>query len=118
MSEAVKELISQALDQDYNNANKTFNDVMTIKMSDLLDQEQVRLADQIYNGVEPDDETDEDIMGDEDGDQLELDLDTEGDDEAEEAEEEIEDEDLDLDDAEWDDEDLDDDEDDDEDDEV
>lgn len=106
MSEAVKELISQALDQDYNNANKTFNDVMTIKMSDLLDQEKVRLADQIYNGVEADDEDEEDIMGDEDGDQLELDLDTEGDDEAEEAEEEIEDEDLDLDD-ELDDEDLD-----------
>jgi len=106
MSEAVKELISQALDQDYNNANKTFNDVMTIKMSDLLDQEKVRLADNIYNGVEADDENDDDIMGDEDGDQLELDLDTEGDDEAEEAEEEIEDEDLDLDD-ELDDEDLD-----------
>ena len=30
MSEAVKDMISQALDQDFNNANKTFNDVMTI----------------------------------------------------------------------------------------
>jgi hypothetical protein len=110
MSEAVKELISQALDQDYNNANKTFNDVMTIKMSDLLDQEKVRLADQIYNGVEADDENDDDIMGDEDGDQLELDLDTEGDDEAEEAEEEIENEDLDLDDEDHDEEDEDEDE--------
>jgi hypothetical protein len=110
MSEAVKELISQALDQDYNNANKTFNDVMTIKMSDLLDQEKVRLADNIYNGVEADDENDDDIMGDEDGDQLELDLDTEGDDEAEEAEEEIENEDLDLDDEDHDEEDEDEDE--------
>jgi len=108
MSEAVKDLISQALDQDFNNANKTFNDVMTIKMSDLLDQEKVRLADNIYNGVEADDENDDDIMGDEDGDQLELDLETEDDDEAEEAEEEIEDEDLDLDDEEWDDDDEDD----------
>ena len=98
MSEAVKDLIQQAMDQDYNNANKTFNDVMTIKMSDLLDQEKVRLADNIYNGVEPDDEDEDDIMGDEDGDQLELDLETEDDDEAEEDEEEIEDEDLDLDD--------------------
>jgi len=98
MSEAVKDLIQQAMDQDYNNANKTFNDVMTIKMSDLLDQEKVRLADNIYNGVEPDDEDEDDIMGDEDGDQLELDLETEDDYEAEEAEEEIEDEDLDLDD--------------------
>jgi len=96
MSEAVKELISQAIDQDFTNANKTFNDVMTIKMSDLLDQEQVRLADQIYNGVEPDDADEDDIMGDEDGDdQLELDLGTEdefeSDGEGEEEELEFED---------------------------
>ena len=61
MSEAVKDLIQQAMDQDFNNANKTFQDVMTIKMSDLLDQEKVRLADQIYNGVEPEDEEDLDL---------------------------------------------------------
>ena len=100
MSEAVKDLIQQAVDQDFNNANKTFGDMMTIKMSDLLDQEKVRIADQIYNGVEPDDETDEDIMGDEDGDQLELDFETEDDDEVEEEETEDEDEDLDLEDEE------------------
>lgn len=100
MSEAIKDMISQALDQDFNQANRTFADVMTIKMSDLLDQEQVRLADQIYNGVEPDDEDEEDIMGDEDGDQLELDFETEDDDEVEEEEIEDEDEDLDLEDEE------------------
>jgi hypothetical protein len=96
MSEAVKDMISQALDQDFNNANKTFGDVMTIKLTDLLDQEQVRLADNIYNGVEPDDENQEDIMGDEDGDQLELDLDPEDGDETEEDEEEISDEEMDI----------------------
>ena len=100
MSEAIKDMISQALDQDFNQANKTFADVMTIKMSDLLDQEQVRLADQSYNGVEPDDEDEEDIMGNEDGDQLELDFETEDDDEVEEEEIEDEDEDLDLEDEE------------------
>ena len=64
MSEAVKDLIQQALDADYNKANKIFSDVMTIKVQDVLDQEKVRLADQIYNGAEPEDEddiTDEDI---------------------------------------------------------
>ena len=61
MSEAVKDLIQQAMDQDFNNANKTFQDVMTIKMSDLLDQEKVRLADQIYNGIEPENEEDLDL---------------------------------------------------------
>ena len=99
MSEAVKDMIQQALDQDFNDANKTFNDVMTIKMSDLLDQEKVRLADQIYNGVEPNDEDDDDIVGDEDGDdQLELDLETEGESESEgETEEEDEEEDFEYD---------------------
>lgn len=83
MSEAVKELINQALDQDFNRANKTFNDVITVKMSDLMDQEKIRLADQIYNGVDADDENEDDVMGDEDGDeQLELDL--EADSESEE----------------------------------
>ena len=103
MSEAVKDMISQALDQDFNNANKTFNDVMTIKLTDLLDQEKVRLADNIYNGVEADDADEDDIMGDEDGDQLELDLETDdGDEESEEDEEmsDADDDELDLDDEE------------------
>ncbi len=98
MSEAVKDLIQQALDQDFNQANKTFQDVITVKMTDVLDQEKIRLADAIYNGVEPDGiGNEDDFMGDEDGDQLELDLDTEDDDEAE-AEEVEGEEDADTDD--------------------
>lgn len=50
-----------ALDQDYNNANKTFGEIMTIKMNDLLDQEKIRLADNIYNGSEDDDISDEEV---------------------------------------------------------
>ena len=100
MSELARELVQQALDQDYNKANKTFSDMMSSKLTDVLDQEQIRLANSVYNGMEPDDEDEEDIMGDEDGDQLELDLETEDDDETEEDHEEIEDEDLDLDDEE------------------
>ena len=97
MSEAVKDLINQALDQDYNQANKTFNDVITVKMSDLLDQEKIRLADNIYNGVDDALADEDDIMGDEDGDeQLELDLDAEDeseqDGETEEEDDESEDE--------------------------
>ena len=59
----VQGMISHAMDQDWNNANKIFGDIMTMKVQDMLDQEKVRLADQIYNGAEPDDEE-----------QLELDL--------------------------------------------
>lgn len=52
----IQDLIKSALDKDYNNANKTFGEVMTIKMSDLLDQEKIKMADQVYNGVEEEEE--------------------------------------------------------------
>ena len=98
-----QELIQQALDQDYNKANKTFGDMMTVKLDDLLDQEKVRLADQIFNGA-PDVDNDADDMGDEDGiDQLELDLEAEGEFEADESgdeeDDEVEEEDDSLDDV-------------------
>ena len=52
----IQDLIRSALEKDYNNANKTFGEVMTIKMSDLLDQEKIRMADQVYNGAEEESE--------------------------------------------------------------
>ena len=61
----IQDLIKASLDKDYNHANKIFGEVMTIKMSDLLDQEKVRLADQIYNGV-PEEEEEEVEVDDED----------------------------------------------------
>jgi hypothetical protein len=88
MSEAnpVQDLIQNAIDQDFNKANNTFNDIMTVKMTDLLDQEKIRIADQMYNGVEDE----------EDDGQLDLDLDG-GDEEA--SEESSEDQDPDEEDA-------------------
>ena len=80
MSEDTETMIQQALDQDWNKANKTFSDMMSVKLQDVLDQEKIKLADQIYNGVE--EIEDEDI----DDDQLEMDLEDEGDD-GEEGEE-------------------------------
>ena len=65
----IKDLIKASLNKDYNHANKIFGEVMTIKMSDLLDQEKVRLADQIYNQVPEDEESDDNGIDDEtDGD--------------------------------------------------
>ena len=52
----IQDLIKAALDNDYNNANKTFGEVMTIKMSDLLDQEKIKMADQVYNDAEEEEE--------------------------------------------------------------
>ena len=62
----VQDLIKYSIDQDFTKASKTFGDIMTIKMNDILDQEKIRLSDQIYNGVE--DEPEE-------GEQLDLELD-------------------------------------------
>ena len=85
----LEDLVQYSLDQDFNNANKVFNDVISVKLNDVLDQEKIKLANQIYNGqpAEADD-----TEGDED--QLELDLDNEedGGDVDVEAESGIEDE--------------------------
>ena len=90
MSEMARELVQQALDQDYNKANKTFGDMMGTKISAALDQEQIRLADQIYNGVEPDEDED-DIMGDEDDiDETESDFETEDEFESDDEDDEEE----------------------------
>lgn len=79
----VEGLIQHAMDQDFNKANKVFGDVMTLKLQDLMDQEKIKLADQIYNGVEPDEE------------QLDLDLD-----DPTEDDEDIEEDDIDNDESE------------------
>ena len=80
----IQNLIQHAMDQEYSKANDIFKDVMTIKLNDLLDQEQVRMADQIFNGVE-----DEDLEDDDE--QLELDLEAESESESEESDDEEDD---------------------------
>ncbi len=89
----IQDLIKASLDQDYNHANKIFGEVMTIKMSDLLDQEKVRMADQVYNGVEEEEEAEpeedlednEESEGEEGEDEDEAEEDGEDEDEDEEA---------------------------------
>ena len=71
----IADLVQHSLDQDYNNASKVFNDIMTVKLNDVMDQEQIKLANQIYN----DTPEDEDIANDEE----ESDLDDEQDSEDE-----------------------------------
>lgn len=84
----IQNMIQYAMDNEYSQANNIFGELMTVKLNDLLDQEKVRLADQIYNGVEDDeDETDID-----DEDQLELDLEGESELESDEEDDEEDDE--------------------------
>jgi len=78
VTDAVKDLIQNALDQDFNKANKVFGDIMGLKVQDILDQEKIRIADQMYNDA-PEEE------------QLELDLE---DDPIEDEDDEVTDEDV------------------------
>lgn len=66
------DMIQHALDKDYNKANDIFGEIMAQKVNDALDQEKIKLADQIYNGAEDEDQQleldleDEDVGGEED----------------------------------------------------
>lgn len=72
MSELTKDLIQNALEQDFNKANQVFDAMMNDKMADVLDQAKVALAGQMFNGEEPEDE------------QLDLDFESDDDDGADE----------------------------------
>ena len=88
MSEAVEtnpieDLINHSLNQDYNKANEIFGDVLGQKLDAALEQEKIRMANSVYNGIDPNEEEDDDVeMG---GDQLEFDLESEDNGGAEEG---------------------------------
>lgn len=68
---SVQDLIQAALNQDYNHANDIFGNLMGEKMSDALEQEKIAIANQIYNGEEPEEELDIDDIADETDEELE-----------------------------------------------
>ena len=81
MSEAVEtnpieDLINHSLNQDYNKANEIFGSIVGQKLDVALEQEKIRLANSVYNGIDPDEEEDDVEVGD---DQLEFDLESEDD---------------------------------------
>ena len=86
----IQDLIKASLDKDYNHANKIFGEVMTIKMSDLLDQEKIRMADQVYNGVPEEEEVEPEEEDLEATEEEEEEDETDPEEEEEEEEEEIE----------------------------
>ena len=97
MSNPVQELIQNAIDQNYNAANNSFTDIINTKISDTLDNERERLANQIYNGAlqtsaEDDQVLDEPSETPESGEEYAVDTETEVSDEETEDEEDIEDE--------------------------
>ena len=88
----IEDLVQHSLNQDYNKANQVFGNLMTVKMDDMLNQEKVKIADQIYNhldqenGGDEDDPETEEVEGEETETEAE---ETEEEGEAEESEEEV-----------------------------
>ena len=81
----IQDLIKNAIEKDYNGANKVFGEVMTIKLADIMDQEKIKMADQIYNGAEPEEEGGDEEEGEETADEENKDeVETEEEAEAEE----------------------------------
>lgn len=70
----ISDLVQSALNQDYNKANQVFGDLMGEKIGNALEQEKIAIADQIFNGVTPPEE-----LEDEDDDEVSDDVDYEDD---------------------------------------
>ena len=63
IKENIEELVQSSFQQDYNKANKVFGDIMSAKLGDLLDQEQIAVANSIFSNEEP--EVDDEYLADE-----------------------------------------------------
>lgn len=61
----VEDLVQAATSQNYTAAAEIFNDVIGQKMQAALDQEKIAVANQIYNGIEPEEFDDEEVEVDE-----------------------------------------------------
>lgn len=84
MSETIEDLIAKTQEKDFVAANDIFAELMQGKINDAMEQEKIRMAGQIYNGIEPEEM---ELDADEDDEQLELDLE----DEEEQVEMDLED---------------------------
>ena len=81
----ITDLINNVTDQDFANAGPTFVEIMKSKMDDALEQEKISLADQIFNGVNPEEQ--EELEAGEDDD---IDVEAELEDEDLEIDDEVE----------------------------
>lgn len=89
----ILDFLKQIEDGDFTNAERNFNSMVGDKITDVLDQTKMKLADQIFNGYDDveDEESDEDVELEIDDEEIENEL--EDDEEDLEYEDEVEDED-------------------------
>lgn len=63
-------LVDAALAKDYNKANEIFGQAISVKLDDILDQERIKVAGQIFNGEEEEEDV-EDLDDSEDDSEVE-----------------------------------------------
>lgn len=62
----INDFLDAVIDQDFSKAGPMFNDLLDMKLNDALEQEKIAVADQIFNGAEPDEDEIDDDISDED----------------------------------------------------
>jgi hypothetical protein len=55
----IETLINQVANQDFSKAGPLFSELLQAKVTDALDAERIKLADQIYNGTTEDEDQEE-----------------------------------------------------------
>ena len=91
------DLIDDIIKGNFNNAEKALHQTLAQKQNDVLDQEKIKMAGQIFNNVEPEDDEEVELSDKEIENAL---ADDETEDESEETEEDVDDESSDGDDDE------------------
>jgi len=76
---SVEDLINHITDENFSKAEITLNDLLADRMNDALEQEKIAVANQIYNGVDPEDQLELDLDEEDDLDDEEDDLDEDND---------------------------------------
>lgn len=71
---SVEELINHITDENFSKAEITLNDLLADRINDAIEQEKIAVANQIYNGVDPEDQLEMDFEEDDDLDNEEDDL--------------------------------------------
>jgi len=69
---SIEDLIASSAEKDFVSSDKIFSELMQGKIDAAMEQEKIRMAGQVYNGLEP-----EEMELEADDDQLELDLEDE-----------------------------------------
>jgi dethiobiotin synthetase len=91
------DLIDDIIKGNFNNAEKALHQTLAQKQNDVLDQEKIKMAGQIFNNVKPEDDEEVELSDEEIENAL---TDDETEDESEETEEDVDDESSDGDDDE------------------